>query len=307
MDTLILATRGSPLALWQANEVKRRLQACRPGLDVSLRIVKTLGDRDKSTTLPEISATGVFTKEVDAHVLDGSARGAVHSLKDQLTTLPDGLVLGMVLPRGPVEDVLVSAFPGGLPGLRPGMTVGTGSFRRQAQLRRLRPDLLVRPVRGNVEGRLDLVRTGAVDGVVLARAGIERLGLSDRISEVLDLLAVLPAPGQGIVGVTCREDDAFAREVFAAADDARTRRAAEAERAFLRDLHGGCNVPAAAFARSGGDGDFEIRARVLSLDGAVCLDVRKSGSREDAAGLGSAAARDLLDRGAGPWIAAHRP
>ena len=303
MTTLLLATRKSPLALWQANQVAARLRACHPGLDVDLYQVQTTGDRDQRKDLNEISATGVFTKEVDNAVLNGATHVAVHSLKDQLTTLPEGLDLEVVLPRGPLEDALVSPIP--FADLKSGARIGTGSLRRQAQLLRIRPDLLVVPVRGNVDTRIRQVDSGTVDAVVLACAGLRRLGLDERIRTVFPLADVLPAPGQGIVGVTFREDDDRTRGLLAACTDAAAASASTTERAFLRALHGGCNVPAGAWARVEDD-QVLLTARVLSLDGMTCLETEERGSLGQEDELGLRAAETLLTQGAAPLIEAQR-
>lgn len=294
--TLVLATRGSPLAMWQAREVKGRLEAVHDGLEVQILEVRTEGDRVQDRPLAEVG-TGVFTKEVDARVHSGEAHIAVHSLKDQLSTLPDGIALGMVLPRGPVEDALISTSGLTFATLPTGARIATGSLRRRSQLLRARPDLEAVPIRGNVDTRLGKLDAGEADALILARAGLERLGLGDRITEVIEPSLVLPAVSQGIVGVTCREDDDVTRELLAAADDPSTHSIADAERAWLRRLGGGCNVSAAAHGIMERDG-LRIRARVLDQDGRECLEAEREGLAVDAARIGQELADDLIDRGA---------
>lgn len=295
--TLTIATRGSPLALWQAHEVKSRLEKVHEGIDVAIHVARTEGDRIQDRPLEELSATGVFTKEVDACLAAGEADVAVHSLKDQLTTLPEGVCLGMVLPRGPVEDALVSTSGDGIASLPPGARVATGSLRRRAQILRARPDLELVDIRGNVDTRLRKLDDGAADALVLARAGLERLGLGDRITEVIETSLVLPAVSQGIVGVTCREDDERTRAVLKAADDPVTHACAAAERAWLRRLGGGCNVPAAAHAVVAHD-RLLMRARVLDPDGRDAIESDDGGEVDAAESIGSALADVLIDRGA---------
>ena len=239
----------------------------------------------------------MFTKEVDARVHSGDAHAAVHSLKDQLSTLPEGIELGMVLPRGPVEDVLVSREGAGFLALPAGANVATGSLRRRSQLLRARPDLNAVPIRGNVDTRLGKLDAGEADALILARAGIERLGLGDRITEVIAPSVILPAVSQGIVGVTCRADDDETRRLLGLADDPETHAIADAERAWLRRLGGGCNVPAAAHAIVTGD-RMTMQARVLDQDGTTCLEGTAEGAVVDAEDLGRSLAEELIARGA---------
>lgn len=303
--TFVIATRGSPLALWQADRVAARLREASPGLDVSILRIRTEGDRSQADPNAPFSTTGVFTKEVDAAVLDGRAQAAVHSLKDQPTTLPDGVVLGMVLPRGPVEDVLLGRGGPRFADLPAGARVATGSLRRRAQVLRLRPDLVAVPIRGNVETRIRKLDEGEADALVMARAGIERLGFGSRIAQVFSVEELVPAVSQGIVGVTCREADAATRALLAGAGDATTLVAARAERAFLRRIGGGCNVPAGALATPAGD-RVALVARVLDRDGRRVLEDRVEGRALEAETLGAALAATLLARGAGPLIAECR-
>ena len=301
MRPIRLATRGSPLALWQAEQVKKSLLAARPEAEIELVLVRTVGDRNTRTDLSLLLKTGIFTKEVDREILEHRADLGVHSLKDQETRLAEGLDLGLVLPRGPVEDVLIARAGQRFADLPPGARVATGSLRRRAQLLRLRDDIEVVGIRGNVDDRLRKLDEGVADALVMARAGIERLGLGERITEIFATETMLPAPSQGIVGVTCRADDAALRELLLEVDDAVTHAVALAERALLATLEGGCNIPVGALAETDGE-QLEIRARVLQVDGAHEVSGERQGALHEAAQVGRALALDLLARGAADLI-----
>lgn len=302
---LVLATRGSPLALWQANETKRLLLAVDARRAVDLRIVQSSGDKDQKTELARFGLTGIFTAEVDHAVVTGAAHAGVHSLKDMTTSLSEHLVLACCLARGPVEDVLLTRDGRKLDDLPPRGRVATGSVRRVATIRRLRPDLELVGVRGNVDTRLRKLENGEFEALVMAHAGLQRLGLVQRVSEILDVDRSLPAVGQGIVGITCRADDRATLDALARIVHAPSFAAARAERALLHALHGGCNAPVGGHARVNG-GDLELRARVLSLDGRECIEDRARGSVEDAEAIGVALAETLLARGAKRLIDAAR-
>lgn len=300
--TLRLATRGSDLAQWQAREVKAGL-----GGDAELVIIESGGDRDRTTDLARFGSIGIFTVEVDRALLDGRADVGVHSLKDMTTTLEDGIVLAGVLPRGVVEDVLVSRDPAWtLEGLPEGARVGTGSLRRGAMLLAARPDLRLEPIRGNVATRIGRVREGDLDATVLARAGVERLGLLAEVTEVLPTEVFLPAVGQGIVGLTCRADDAAARTAIEErVRDASAWTAAHAEREFLRTLQGGCNAPVGGHAEVVGD-ELHLRGRVLSRDGRRVVQGELRGPASDAEALARTLAEDLASRGGAALVAEAR-
>lgn len=298
---IVLATRGSQLALWQANETRRLLLARDPRHEVEILVVQSSGDKDQKTELARFGLTGIFTAEVDHAVVTGAAHAGVHSLKDMTTTLSVHLVLASCLQRAPVEDVLLTRDGNTLADLATGARVATGSVRRAATVRRLRPDLEVVGVRGNVDTRLSKLERGDFEALMMARAGLERLGLTARISEVLDVERSLPAVGQGIVGITCRADDRAAMDVLAGIAHQPSFAAARAERALLHGLHGGCNAPVGAHARVDG-GELELRARVLSVDGRECLEDRLRGSAGDAASIGTRLAEALLARGAARLI-----
>jgi hydroxymethylbilane synthase len=302
---IVLATRGSPLALWQAKEAERLLRSARADVDVRLSVVASTGDRDDRTDLASFGRTGLFTAEIDRAVLQGEADAGVHSLKDMTTTLEPGLALGGTLARGAAEDALVSREGTTLSSLRQGARVATGSARRVAMLRRARPDLEVVAIRGNVHTRLEKLERGEIDAIVLARAGLERLGLGGRITQFLGLPEFLPAVGQGIVGLTCRASDGEIARALAAITDRESWAEALAERALLRGLRGGCNAPVGSRARAA-ENAITIRATVLASDGRRSVDGARSGPIEEAEAIGRALAEDLVARGAAALIEAAR-
>lgn len=298
-----LCTRGSALALWQADRARAALAAAGPPDEVALLEVRSSGDLDAHTALARFGRFGIFTAEVDRAVLDGRGRVGVHSLKDMTTTLEEGVVLGGVLPRGPIEDVVVGRR---LDALAPGARVATGSARRRAMLLCERGDLAVVGIRGNVGTRLAKLDAGAADALLMARAGLERLGLAGRVAEVLPVDRFLPAVGQGIVGLTCRAGDAEALALLRRASDPATWAAALAERAFLRALHGGCSAPVGGHAEVDGEA-LALRGRVLAPDGSRCVAGERSGRVADAEALGADLAAELLARGAGTLLEEARP
>jgi hydroxymethylbilane synthase len=294
---LRIGTRSSPLALWQANYVAGRLRPLVAPRAVELVHVQTEGDRDQSASLAHIGGRGVFTKEIERAVLDGRVDVAVHSLKDLPTQPVDGLVLAAVPPRGPSGDVLVAASVVRFDDLPPGASVATGSLRRRAQLLHRRPDLKLADIRGNVETRLRKLRDERYDALVLAQAGLERLGLSDVVTEVLDSAWMLPAVGQGALGLECRSDDNPTRSLLGCLEDPSTRQAVEAERALLFHLGGGCQVPLGAFAEVD-DGTLRLRAAVLAGDGSRRVAGEESGRAADATVVGERLAGRLREQGA---------
>jgi hydroxymethylbilane synthase len=283
---LRIATRGSALARWQAE----RVGALLPG-PVEYVLVTTAGDRDQRADLHAIGGTGVFAKEVQQVVLEGRADIAVHSAKDLPSTTPAGLLLAAVPERADPRDALVGATLDLLP---TGGRVGTSSVRRRAQLAAARPDLVFAPLRGNIETRLRKRVDEGHDAVVVAVAALERLGLMDQVSEVLDPSVLLPQAAQGALGVECRADDAATLDRLAEIDDADAHRAVRAERAFLAELGGGCNLPCGALAVAEAETDeLVLDALLATLDGSIVLRTRVMGS--DSAEVGERAARDLLD------------
>lgn len=306
MAALTLGTRGSDLALWQARHVQQRLEAA--GHVVRLEIVTTTGDRILDTPLSRIGEKALFTKELDVALLEGRIDLAVHSLKDLPTRLPEGIVLAAVSAREAPWDAFVAhpSFVGGLGDLPEGATVATSSLRREAQLRAWRPDLRVVSVRGNVDTRLRKLEESTWHGMVLAVAGLVRLGLAGRIREVFAPARMLPAVGQGALGIVCaaaRPDVAAA--LGAALHDAATAAATTAERAFLRRLEGGCQVPIGAHACLE-EGHLALDGLVAALDGHAVVRGQERGAPGEAEALGTALAERLLAEGAQPLLDAAR-
>jgi hydroxymethylbilane synthase len=296
MRHLRIGTRGSLLAKWQAEFVRKQLFAL-AGVETEIVIIKTAGDKLQNASLTQIGGKGVFVKELEDALLAETIDLAVHSVKDVPTDVPSGLSFPAVLRRDDVRDCLVSAKGATLANLRQGARVGTSSLRRQAQLRHLRPDLDVRDLRGNVDTRLRKVESGEYDAILLAKAGLDRLGLSQRISEVFSPDVCTPAVGQGAIAVQCRAKDAEAAEVLSRLDDAETRNAIIAERALLKAVQGGCQVPLGAWARMERD-QMVMEACVCSVDGTQCIRQRATASPEEAAALGERMANLLLEAGA---------
>lgn len=299
-----IATRSSNLALWQAYWVRDRLQQAHPGIEVELVEMTTRGDRFLSAPLSEIGGKGWFVKELEAALLDGSADIAVHSMKDVPVSFPDGLGLPVICERGDPTDALVVRSDVGavrLQDLPDGARIGTASLRRASQVRALRPDFVTGPVRGNVETRLRKLDEGEFDAIVLASAGLERLGLANRITARLGPPDFLPAGGQGAVGIECRTDDAAVIEALAPLEDPVTSRCVRAEREVSRRLGGSCSVPLAAHALDDG-GHLQLVALVSSLDGVTVLRAEASGTDPEA--VGADCASQLLAAGAGPVLEA---
>ncbi len=297
MTALRLGTRGSPLALWQAHHVAGLLRAAVPGLTVELVEIQTVGDQVRDVPLVQLGGEGAFTKAIQLALLEGQVDLAVHSLKDLPTFVVPGLVLAAVPPRGPTGDALVSLKHTAFDALPAGAVVATSSLRRKAQLLHRRPDLKLVDIRGNVETRLRKLGEQDLDATVLAQAGLERLGLGDRITEVLDATWMYPAVGQGALGIECRTDDPVTRSALEAIDHLATRRAAEAERALLRGLGGGCHVPIGARTTLE-DGTLTLHGVVLSADGARRMAGAVTGPMIDADRLGQELARKLREQGA---------
>ena len=296
MRHLRIGTRGSLLAKWQAEYVRKQLFAG-TGLEAEIVLIKTSGDKQQMSALSEISGKGIFIKELEEALLEETIDLAVHSVKDVPTDTPSRLMFPAVCRRADVRDCLVA--PGGttLGTLRQGARVGTGSLRRQAQLRHIRPDLDVRDLRGNVDTRLRKVESGEYEAVMLAKAGLDRLGWSERITETLSPEVFLPAVGQGAIAVECRLRDTEAAEVVGGLDDRETRTAIIAERALLSALHGGCQVPLGAWARME-RGELVLEACVCSVDGTQYVKQRAVATAEQAAELGAHMASLLMEAGA---------
>lgn len=279
-----IGTRGSPLALAQAHEVRDRLAAARPGLGVEIVVIHTEGDRVQNRTLAEIGGKGLFTKELEEALADGRIDGAVHSMKDVPTWFPPGLGLGAVLPREDPRDVLISRDGLGLDALPSGAVVGTAGLRRQAQVLERRPDLTVIPFRGNVQTRLSKLAAGAADATLLALAGLNRLGMAHVATEVLPPEVMLPAVAQGAIGVETRlDDDVLALLAPIACRETTIR--ITAERALLAALDGSCRTPIAALAVLEGE-RLSLRAKLLSVDGRKVLTAETAGSAAEAVAIG---------------------
>jgi hydroxymethylbilane synthase len=294
---LRLGTRGSPLALWQARHVADLLRPVSSPRAVELVTIETHGDRDQATALSAMGGFGVFTKAIQQALLDGKVDVAVHSLKDLPTIPVDGLGLAAVPPRGPSGDAFVSPKHRGFDDLPKGARVGTSSLRRRAQLLNRRPDLQLVELRGNVDTRLRKLAEQDLDAIVLAEAGLVRLGLADRITERLDPSWMLPAVGQGAIGLECREDDADTRAVAREVNDAPTWARVTAERAMLWALGGGCLVPVGAISAIE-DGLLTIRGTVLSADGRRRIVATHRGPAETPLAVGQELAAMLLGEGA---------
>ncbi|MCL6592687.1 MAG: hydroxymethylbilane synthase [Alicyclobacillus sp.] len=296
MDKLRVATRTSALALRQTQWVLDQLHQRVPDLTFELVPVVTRGDRILDVALAKIGGKGLFVSEVEAQLLAGNADLAVHSLKDVPAELAPGLVFGSVPVRADARDALVSARGQGLAALPPGARIGTSSLRRSAQLLALRPDLQIVPLRGNIDTRLRKLENEGLDAIVLAAAGLERMGWSERITERLAPEVCLPAVGQGILALECRADNPRVQRWLAALHDPVTAAAARAERALLTALNGGCQVPLAGYAQTLPDGGVWLRGLVASLDGRWCVRAEARGSDPEA--VGREVARRLREQGA---------
>ena len=295
-----IGTRGSPLALAQAHEVRRRLIAAHgtPESLIEIVVIRTSGDRIEDRPLSEIGGKGLFTKEIEEALLAGGIDLAVHSMKDMPTVLPDGLEISSHLPREDVRDAFLSPRAATLADLPPGAVVGTSSLRRQAQVLRARPDLRVVPFRGNVETRLRKLGDGVADATLLACAGLRRLGLADKITATLSTNDFLPAVAQGAIGIEIRSGDDRARALLAPLDDADTSLCIMAERAMLARLDGSCRTPIAGLAQLSA-GTLTLRAMILSPDGRDAHGTQRQGRPADGPAMGRDAADELLGR-AGP-------
>jgi hydroxymethylbilane synthase len=307
MTRLRIGSRGSRLARWQAEYVASLLRACHADLDVEIVILTTTGDRILDAPLAKIGGKGLFTKEIEEALLDGRIDVAVHSLKDLPTALPEGLALGAVLERHDPSDALVSPAGTRFRDLPRGARIGTSSLRRAAQLLHARPDLKIIALRGNVPTRVEKASTEGLDAIVLARAGLERLDLGARITEVLPFDLLLPAPGQGAVAIEVRAGDAVVVERIEPLEDRGTRAATDAERGFLQALGGGCQVPIGALALPEPDGRLSLEGMVAEPSGKTLLRSGRSGRETEAAALGAAVAADLVARGAGGILEALGP
>ncbi len=292
-----IGTRGSALALAQAQEVRERLASVYgPKISFETCIIKTSGDKIQDRALAAAGGKGLFTKELEEALLDESIDLAVHSMKDMPAVLPKGLEIACILPREDVRDAFISPVAKTLKDLPLGSIVGTASVRREAFIRHMRPDLKTVLFRGNVETRLRKLAEGEAQATLLAAAGLNRLGLSGRITALIPVEEMLPAPAQGAIGIEIRSADSQVRELIAAIHDSATGIAIEAERAFLGELDGSCRTPIAALAQAKG-GKVSFKGIILTPDGARLYETAREGSASDAAALGKDAAQELLKRG----------
>ena len=295
--SLVVGTRGSALAQWQTEHVIAAIKNIAPELVIETRIIKTTGDKDQTRPLAELGGLGVFTREIEHALRDNEIDLAVHSLKDLPTTASDALFIAALLPRQDARDVIVSRHRLGLKQLPGSARIGTSSARRAAQILAMRPDVKIIPLRGNVDTRLRKAATEEYDAIVLAAAGLARLGRAEEITEYLALDEFLPDPGQGALAVQIRANDAELVALLAHLDDAPTRAAVTAERAFLQTLGGGCRMPMGAYAELEGE-SLRVRGMVAALDGTEIVRGEIRGARQDAAQLGKMLAKHVLENGA---------
>ena len=296
MRALRIGTRGSALALWQAEHIAARLRELARGCSVELCVIKTKGDKILDVPLAKVGGKGLFVKEIEDALLDGRADLAVHSMKDVPTELPSALHLAIVTERENPRDAFISKKFRNVLALPQGAAVGTSSLRRKSQLACLRPDLVIEDLRGNLDTRLRKLDEGRYDAIILAAAGLNRLGLADRITALFDPEQMLPAIGQGALGLELRRDDSELLEGISFLNHPATATAVIAERAFLLRLEGGCQVPIGAYATTRGD-SVTLTGLIASLDGKEIIKEQASGPAATAAELGTRLAEKLLDRG----------
>jgi hydroxymethylbilane synthase len=295
---LIIGSRSSDLALWQTNYVKNEIEKNNPHIEVITKLVNTKGDKILDVALSKIGDKGLFTKELELELLQESIDIAVHSLKDLPTTIPEGLKLAAVTKRHDVEDVLIARTHGlTIKTLRYGAVVATGSLRRRSQLKYIRPDITVVDLRGNVPSRVQKFIDSDWDAIILARAGLERLKMGEHISSYIDTDEMVPAVGQGALGIEIREDNRFVDEIVQSIHDENTFLAVSAERSFLRILEGGCQVPIGAYAELKPNGLY-LSGMVGSIDGKVQHKKKIRGTKKEPEKTGRALANILLDAGA---------
>ena len=300
---LIIGTRQSLLAMWQSNYIAGRLREEYPGCEVTLKKIVTKGDRILDVPLAKIGGKGLFTKEIEQELLDGTIDLAVHSLKDMPTVLPEGLCLTAITERANSGDAFVSNKYNSIEELPEGSVLGTSSLRRRAQLLARRPDLKIVDLRGNVDTRLKKLDEGQMDAIILAAAGLTRLGHADRIKEIIPQSYCLPAVGQGALAIECRPDNFKVRQMLDFLNDTATKQATDAERAFLGLLEGGCQVPIGVHAEVN-EGRIAMEAVIASLDGSTVLRDTAEGNAADAVTLGRTLGQKMLDNGGREILAA---
>lgn len=297
-NKLVIGSRGSELALWQAKFIKKELERKNKNLAVEIKIINTKGDKILDVALSKIGDKGLFTKELENELLKGTIDIAVHSLKDLQTDIPKGLKLAAVTKRHPVEDILIARKKGTrINNLRENAIVATGSLRRRSQLLHLRPDLRIEELRGNVPTRIKKFLESKWDAIILARAGVERLKLNKYISSVINSDEILPAVGQGALGIEIKENNKLAETILKSIHDEKTFVAVLAERALLKTLEGGCQVPIGAFAQLKPNGLY-LDAMVGAVDGSVTFRKKMRGAKANPEKLGQKLAKDLLKAGA---------
>ncbi len=294
--TIKIGTRGSKLALWQAEQVKAAISAAFPDLNVETIIIKTKGDIILDVSLSKIGDKGLFTKEIETALINGEVDLAVHSLKDLPTELPEGLIIGGMLPRGEVRDVFLSRDGRRLSEMTGDDKIATSSLRRKAQLLHHHPDLNIVDIRGNVDTRIQKMKDGYCNGLIMAGAGIIRLGYEKLITEFLDPAIILPAVSQGAVAIEIREDDEHTQRIIDAISDEQTWQTTMAERWLLRTLEGGCQVPVACFSEPNGD-QIKLTGLVASLDGKTVIRKMLECSMEEASEKAIELAQSVLDEG----------
>lgn len=293
---IIIGSRGSRLALWQANNVKKLLEDEYRDFSVTIKVIKTTGDKVTSKPLTEIGGKALFLKEIEEEILAGKVHVGVHSLKDVPADLPPGLLLTAVLKREDPRDVFISKKYGSLLQLPKKAKVGTSSLRRKAQLKNFRPDFEIVPIRGNVETRLKKMQSGQMGAIVLAAAGMTRLGMVAKITEYLPTTLMLPAVGQGVIALEIREDDEATRRLLDPLNDQETMIAIQAERSFMKGVDGDCHAPIAAFAEVHGQ-NLKITGMIASPDGRELIRDRMEGNIRESVALGDGLAKQLLGHG----------
>ncbi|MBC2714711.1 MAG: hydroxymethylbilane synthase [Desulfobacteraceae bacterium] len=297
-SNITIGTRGSALALWQAEWIKSAIIRNHPSLSVNLEIIKTKGDKILDVPLAKVGGKGLFVKEIEEALLNGRIDLAVHSMKDMPAEIPDGLCIGAVPERETPNDVLISKHNLPLSELPDGARIGTSSLRRSSQLLNLRPDITIEPLRGNLGTRIKKLETGGLDAIVLAAAGVKRLNLEEKISEYIDLETLLPAVGQGALCIETRENDPDIHEIVSKLNHRITHQVITGERAFLNRLEGGCQVPMAAFGSIKGS-ELTITGMVAEIDGSKVIKQVITGPITDAEKIGTELAERLIDMGAG--------
>lgn len=300
-ERIIIGTRGSRLALWQAEWVKSRLGDIFPDLEVGILVMKTIGDKILDVPLAKIGGKGLFVKEIEEALLSGRIDIAVHSMKDMPAYLPDGLCIAAIPERGDPYDVFVSGNEKSLEGQPTGAVIGTSSLRRASQVRHFRPDIRITQLRGNLDTRLKKLDSGEMDAIVLAAAGVKRLGMTDRITQVIPVDIILPAVAQGALCIETRQDDEETLAIASKLHHHQSALVVRAERAFMRKLEGGCQVPIAALAKISGQ-ELEITGLVAEIDGSSVLKDTVSGDIKTPENAGLQLAERLLERGAGDII-----